>query len=84
MFEVDEELSVEEDVSTASKGGISKRGWLYKAPDFGVSSLSVKVGSFAWESKAKVLFLWEYCFQFIDVILKYKNILLKYKYIRYN
>jgi len=43
VFEVDEETGLEEDVNTIQKEGVTKRGWLYKAPAYGVSSISIRV-----------------------------------------
>jgi len=41
---LDDVPSIEEDMITLPREGISKQGWLYKAPDYGVANLSVKVG----------------------------------------
>ena len=43
IFELEDEPVVEEDLTTFPKEGITKRGWLYKAPDYGMPNLSVKV-----------------------------------------
>uniref|UniRef100_H2Y9C6 Dedicator of cytokinesis protein 9 n=1 Tax=Ciona savignyi TaxID=51511 RepID=H2Y9C6_CIOSA len=42
VFEVDEEPDYEDDVSGTQKEGVTKLGWLYKAPAYGVSGLSIR------------------------------------------
>ena len=43
MYELDEETGVEDDISPVQKEGVTRRGWLYKAPAYGVASISIRV-----------------------------------------
>ncbi|XP_076805731.1 dedicator of cytokinesis protein 9-like isoform X3 [Clavelina lepadiformis] len=42
VYELDEETGVEDDISPVQKEGVTRRGWLYKAPAYGVASISIR------------------------------------------
>ncbi|XP_078488155.1 dedicator of cytokinesis protein 9-like isoform X4 [Ciona intestinalis] len=42
VFELDEEPDIDDDIASSQKEGVTKLGWLYKAPAYGVSGLSIR------------------------------------------
>lgn len=46
VYEVDEEAEFDEDnLSSLQKEGVSKQGWLYKAPSYSGTSISIRVST---------------------------------------